>query len=59
MTKKEFRNKLAQEVFDVRVWGGKYLDVEILRKLYDFGFAKVEGLKAVDFINRQVAIALK
>ncbi len=59
MTKTEFKKELAQKVFDRRAWGSTYPDVEILRRLYDFGFAKMEGIRAVEWINKKVAEALK
>lgn len=59
MTKTEFKKELAQKVFDRRAWGSTYSDVEILRRLYDFGFAKMEGIRAVEWINKKVAEALK
>lgn len=58
MTKTEFKRKLAQEVFERRLWKSTFSDVEILNRLYNFGFAKVEGIKAVEWINKQVAEAL-
>lgn len=59
MTKTEFKKELAQKVFDRRVYGSCFPNDEILRRLYDFGFAKVEGVKTVEWINKQVAEALK
>lgn len=58
MTKTEFKKELAQKVFDCRVYGSIFSDMEILRHLYNFGFAKVEGIKAVEWINKKVAEAL-
>ena len=59
MTKKDFKNKLAQEVYDIRVFGSTFSDTEILRRLYAFGFSKMEGIHAMEWINKQVAEALK
>lgn len=60
MTKTEYRNKLAQQNFDYRLWHFDNIpESDLLSKLYGFGFTKSEAQRAITFIYNQTEKALK